>query len=143
YAGLMIDEAGTPRVLEFNVRMGDPETQPLLMRLDSDLLELLEAGISGRLDEIETRWRDETALGVVMTAGGYPGPYGKGDVITGLDAAAKQGVEVFHAGTTTNDTGQIVTSGGRVLCVCALGATAAAARDKAYEGVACIDWTGV
>lgn len=143
YAGLMIDAAGAPKVLEFNVRMGDPETQPIMMRLDSDLLDLLEAAIDGRLDTVSAEWRDEVALGVVMTAGGYPGGYAKGDPITGLDRAAAEGVEVFHAGSQLNDSGQVVTSGGRVLCVCALGADVAEAQARAYRGVAAIQWSNV
>ncbi|HET7313891.1 phosphoribosylamine--glycine ligase [Salinisphaera sp.] len=143
YAGLMIDETGAPRVLEFNVRLGDPETQPIMMRLESDLVDLLEAGVAGRLDTIEARWRDEVALGVVMTAGGYPGPYAKGDVIAGLAQAGDLGVEVFHAGTALDDEGRVVTGGGRVLCVCALGASVAEAQAKAYRGVAVIEWSNV
>ncbi|WP_423822195.1 phosphoribosylamine--glycine ligase [Salinisphaera sp. SPP-AMP-43] len=143
YAGLMIDAAGAPKVLEFNVRMGDPETQPIMMRLDSDLLDLLEAAIVGRLDTVSAVWRDEVALGVVMTAGGYPGAYAKGNPITGLERAAAEGVEVFHAGSQLDDSGQVVTSGGRVLCVCALGTDVAEAQARAYRGVAAIQWANV
>ncbi|MES0874782.1 phosphoribosylamine--glycine ligase [Sinimarinibacterium thermocellulolyticum] len=141
YAGLMIDARGEPRVLEFNVRMGDPETQPILFRLDSDLLELLEAAVDGRLDAVQPRWSQQPALGVVMAAGGYPGTPRKGDAIRGLDAdlgAAK----VFHAGTAERD-GQIVTSGGRVLCVVARGDTVRAAQQAAYAAVRRIRWDGV
>ncbi|KEZ76476.1 phosphoribosylamine--glycine ligase [Salinisphaera hydrothermalis] len=143
YAGLMIDEHGAPRVLEFNVRMGDPETQPIMMRLESDLVDLLEAAIAGRLDTVEARWREDVALGVVMAAGGYPGAYAKGDVIEGLDRAVAEDVEVFHAGTALDDEGRVVTSGGRVLCVCALGRDVSEAQEKAYRGVAGIQWPNV
>jgi len=143
YAGLMIDETGASKVLEFNVRMGDPETQPIMMRLKTDLVDLIEAALAGRLDQIEAEWRDKVALGVVMTAGGYPGAYDKGDVITGLDAVDSEDIQVFHAGTTINTDGNVVTDGGRVLCVCALGTDATAAQARAYEGVAQINWRAV
>lgn len=143
YAGLMIDPAGRARVLEFNVRLGDPETQPILMRLESDLVDLIEAALEGRLDQAEARWRDQAALGVVMAAGGYPGAYDKGDVITGLADAAAEGVQIFHAGTVLGDDGQVRTSGGRVLCVCALGDDVAQAQARAYAGVAKIHWRDV
>lgn len=142
YAGLMIDDSGAARVLEFNVRMGDPETQPIMMRLESDLIELLEAALAGQLDQIEAHWRAEVALGVVMTAGGYPGAYAKGDVIHGLDQVDDRHSEVFHAGTRLNDNGQVVTSGGRVLCVCALGDDVAQAQARAYANVDRIGWDG-
>ncbi|SEQ88767.1 phosphoribosylamine--glycine ligase [Solimonas aquatica] len=141
YAGLMINGRGEPRVLEFNVRMGDPETQPILFRLDSDLLDLLEAAVDGTLAQAQPRWSPQPALGVVMAAGGYPGIIRKNDVISGLDAdlgAAK----VFHAGTTLAD-GQVQTSGGRVLCVVARGETVRAAQQTAYAAVAKIHWQGV
>jgi phosphoribosylamine--glycine ligase len=141
YAGLMIGPDGTPRVLEFNCRLGDPETQPILLRLRSDLVDLLEAGLEGRLDRVEAQWDPRAAVGVVMTAGGYPGTYGKGDAIAGLPADADD-VKVFHAGTAERD-GEIVTSGGRVLCVTALGATVAAAQARAYAAVRRIRWRGV
>lgn len=140
YAGLMIDSAGRIKVLEFNTRMGDPETQPILYRLDSDLLELLEAALDARLDQIEVRWNPEPALGVVMAAHGYPGAVRKDDVIQGLDAefgAAK----AFHAGTTLRD-GKVLTAGGRVLCVVARGRTVADAQRAAYAGVDQIHWDG-
>ncbi|WP_348762631.1 phosphoribosylamine--glycine ligase [uncultured Salinisphaera sp.] len=143
YAGLMIDNSGAAKVLEFNVRLGDPETQPILMRLDTDLLELIEAAMAGTLDTARARWRDQAALGVVLTAGGYPGAYDKGDVISGLDAARGADREVFHAGTREDTAGAVVTDGGRVLCVCALGADVAAAQANAYAGVAAIDWQGM
>nr|WP_281784513.1 phosphoribosylamine--glycine ligase [Sinimarinibacterium flocculans] len=141
YAGLMINGRGDPRVLEFNVRMGDPETQPILYRLDSDLLDLLEAAVDGTLDRVQPQWSAQPALGVVMAAGGYPGTPRKGDAISGLDddlGAAK----VFHAGTTERD-GQVVTSGGRVLCVVARGDTVRAAQQTAYAAVKQIGWDGV
>jgi phosphoribosylamine--glycine ligase len=133
YAGLMIAADGTPRVLEYNCRLGDPETQPILMRLDSDLLELCLAASDGRLAEVEARWRDEAALGVVMAAGGYPGDYAKGHPISGLEHAGQTdtATKVFHAGTQRAGD-QTVTNGGRVLCVTALGADVAEAAAKAY-----------
>jgi phosphoribosylamine--glycine ligase len=141
YAGLMIAPDGTPRVLEFNCRFGDPETQPVLMRLRSDLVDLIEAALDGTLDRVEAQWDTRVALGVVMAAGGYPGTYNKGDVITGLSCETAD-VKVFHAGTAERD-GAIVTSGGRVLCVTALGATVAAAQARAYETVGRIGWRDV
>jgi phosphoribosylamine--glycine ligase len=133
YAGLMIAADGTPRVLEYNCRLGDPETQPILMRLDSDLLELCLAASDGRLAEVEARWREEAALGVVMAAGGYPGDYAKGHPISGLEQAGQTdtATKVFHAGTQRAGD-QTVTNGGRVLCVTALGADVAEAAAKAY-----------
>ncbi|MGB0722024.1 MAG: phosphoribosylamine--glycine ligase [Gammaproteobacteria bacterium] len=141
YAGLMIDSDGTPKVLEYNVRFGDPETQPIMMRMKSDLVDLLEAALEGRLDSIETDWTPNPTLGVVMAAGGYPGSYGKGDVISGLEAAEQAGCKVFHAGTTERD-GAVVTSGGRVLCVVAEGESVSEAQRKAYAGVDRIHWDG-
>lgn len=140
YAGLMIDDTGAPRVIEFNCRFGDPETQPVMMRLRSSLVALVEAGIDGRLDQIEADWDPRAALGVVMAAGGYPGDIRKGDVIRGLNQEAPD-AKVFHAGTALND-GQIVTSGGRVLCATGLGATVSAAQAAAYTEVAKIQWEG-
>ncbi|AHF02601.1 phosphoribosylamine--glycine ligase [Marichromatium purpuratum 984] len=139
YAGLMIDETGTPKVLEFNCRLGDPETQPLLMRLDSDLIALCQAAIEGRLDRIEAAWNPNPALGVVMAAGGYPDGYEKGKEILGLEAAAATGAKVFHAGTTREGE-QVRTSGGRVLCVTAIGENVSAAQAAAYAGVDQICW---
>jgi len=134
YAGLMITAAG-PRVLEFNVRFGDPETQPILMRLKSDLLEVCLAVCEGRLDEVSLEWDQRPAVCVVMASGGYPGSYEKGKVITGLDEAEQpEGVVVFHAGTALRN-GNTVTSGGRVLGVTALGPTIGQAKTKAYEAV--------
>lgn len=141
YAGLMIAADGAPRVLEFNARLGDPETQPILMRLDSDLLELLEAAVDGEPDAVTVRWRPEVAVGVVMAAAGYPGAVRKGDVIRGLDADFGPRAKVFHAGTAQRGD-EIVTSGGRVLCVCGLGANTRAAQGTAYAAVAKITWDG-
>jgi phosphoribosylamine--glycine ligase len=143
YAGLMIDKAGNPRVLEFNCRLGDPETQPLMMRLKSDLVDLVEAALDQRLDRVQAQWDARPALGVVMAAAGYPGSYRKRDPIQGLDGAAAADLKVFHAGTAVEPGHKVVTSGGRVLCVCALGADVAAAQKRAYEGVAKITWEGV
>ncbi len=140
YAGLMIDAAGTPRVLEFNVRFGDPETQPILMRLRSDLVALCQAALDGRLDAVAAQWDPRAALGVVMAAEGYPGPCRKGDVIEGLPADTPE-TKVFHAGTALRD-GRVVTAGGRVLCVTALGETVAAAARRAYAVVEGIHWPG-
>ncbi|MCG5536441.1 phosphoribosylamine--glycine ligase [Ectothiorhodospira mobilis] len=139
YAGLMIDAEGTPRVLEFNCRMGDPETQPILMRLQSDLVDLLRAAVDGHLDRVEARWDPRAALGVVLAAGGYPGDYRKGDVIQGLEAADTEDARVFHAGTALKD-GHVVTAGGRVLCAVGLGERVADARDRAYALARRIHW---
>jgi phosphoribosylamine--glycine ligase len=134
YAGMMITQGG-PRVLEFNVRFGDPETQPLLMRMKSDLLEIMEAVRDQRLEDVMIRWDPRPAVCVVMASGGYPGNYEKGKVITGLqEAGALPDVMVFHAGTEEQD-GKIVTAGGRVLGVTALGNTIADAKARAYEAV--------
>lgn len=141
YPGVMVTAQG-PKVLEFNARFGDPETQVYLMRLENDLLELLEASIEQRLANETLRWKDEAAVCVVMASGGYPGSYAKGSPITGLDEAGKiPGVKVFHAGTTLKD-GQAVTNGGRVLGVTALGKDLRAARDLAYSVVAKIRFDG-
>jgi phosphoribosylamine--glycine ligase len=139
YAGLMIAGDGTPNVLEFNCRFGDPETQPVLMRLQSDLVDLCEAALDGTLDAVDTRWDPRAALGVVMAAGGYPDAYRKGDAIHGLEAAARLPGKVFHAGTARIH-GRVVTAGGRVLCAVGLGDTVGAARDRAYELVHSIHW---
>ena len=140
YAGLMIGADGTPRVLEYNCRFGDPETQPILMRLHSDLVALCLAALDGRLGEMTAHWDPRAALGVVMAAGGYPDAYGKGQVIRGLEAAAQvPDTKVFHAGTTRVD-GQTLTSGGRVLCVTALGETVGEAQARAYTAVDLIHW---
>jgi len=141
YAGLMIKADGTLKVLEFNCRLGDPETQPILMRLKSDLVALIDAGIDGHLDKIEAEWDRRVALGVVMAAAGYPENPRKNDVIRGLPKAAEDS-HVFHAGTATRD-GQIVTQGGRVLCVTALGDNVRAAQKRAYEVVEEIGFDGM
>jgi len=142
YAGLMIGPDGVPKVLEFNVRFGDPETQPVMCRLRSDLVALCLAALDGRLDTLEAEWDARAALGVVMAAGGYPGSYRKGDVIKGLPEADDMACKVFHAGTQT-DGDAVKTSGGRVLCVCALGTTIAAAQQQAYACVRQIHWPDV
>ena len=139
YAGLMVAEDGTPKVLEFNVRFGDPETQPIMMRLQSDLVEHIEAALDGALDGQTAAWDSRAALGVVLAAGGYPGSYRKGDVITGLPRQELADAKVFHAGTAMKD-GEIVTAGGRVLCVVGLGETVAQAQARAYEIVEQIHW---
>jgi phosphoribosylamine--glycine ligase len=141
YAGIMVT-AGGPRVLEFNVRFGDPETQPILMRLKSDLLETMLAVCDGRLDEATLQWDPRPAVCVVVASGGYPGDYEKGKIITGIDEAEKlENVVVFHAGTAAKD-GDIATSGGRVLGVTAMGQTIADAKAKAYEAVDKIKFDG-
>lgn len=141
YAGLMMTTAG-PKVLEFNCRFGDPETQPILMRLESDLLDAVEAAIDGRLDQIELRWDRRAAVCVVMASGGYPGDYPKGRAIEGLkEAGALPDVQVFHSGTATR-ADQIVTAGGRVLGVTALGDTISQARQRAYEATKLIRFEG-
>ncbi|MBO1923821.1 phosphoribosylamine--glycine ligase [Thiomicrorhabdus sp. 6S3-12] len=140
YAGLMIDAQGAPKVLEFNCRFGDPETQPIMMRLQSDLVQHCLDALDGKLDQATAEWDSRAALGVVMAAGGYPDDYPKGDVITGIDEANAADLKVFHAGTSTNENGETVTAGGRVLCVTALGENVTAAQKRAYEGVAKISW---
>ena len=141
YAGLMITSGG-PRVLEFNVRFGDPETQPILMRLQSDLLDVCLAACDGRLEEVTLKWDPRPAVCVVMASGGYPGEYEKGKLITGLQEAEQlEDVVVFHAGTRKQN-GDVVTNGGRVLGVTALGADVAAAKARAYEAVDCIAFEG-
>src|SRR5882757_1507036 len=139
YAGLMIAADGTPKVLEFNCRLGDPEAQPILMRLQSDLIDLCQAALDGTLERLEVRWDSRAALGVVMAAGGYPDAYRKGDPIYGLDAAAVLPGKVFHAGTRAEGT-QIVTAGGRVLCAVGLGDSVGAAQHQAYNLVHAIHW---
>jgi phosphoribosylamine--glycine ligase len=141
YAGLMIDANGQPKTLEFNCRMGDPETQPIMMRLKTDLLEVMLAATDGTLDKIELQWDRRAALGVVMAAHGYPLQPRKGDVISGLPAAQPDAV-VFHAGTAAQD-GQTVTSGGRVLCVTALGDSVKAAQQRAYQAMQGIHFDGM
>ena len=142
YAGLMIDASGAPKVIEYNCRFGDPETQPIMMRLQSDLASLCLLALDGELDQAEAEWDPRPALGVVLAAGGYPGDYRQGDVITGLDTVDASDLKVFHAGTAEQD-GQVVTRGGRVLCVTALGDSVAAAQTRAYQGVEQIRWDDV
>jgi phosphoribosylamine--glycine ligase len=142
YAGIMIAPDGTPNVLEFNCRFGDPETQPILSRLRSDLTVLCEAALDRRLDEVSMDWDPRAALGVVMAAEGYPDTVRKGDPITGLDKAAALPGKVFHAGTALRD-GQVVTSGGRVLCAVGLGDSVREAQREAYALVQAIRWSGV
>jgi phosphoribosylamine---glycine ligase len=139
YAGLMIGDDGTPNVLEFNCRLGDPEAEPILMRLDSDLITLCEAALEGSLDLVEVKWDAGAALGVVMAAGGYPDAYRKGDPISGLDIAARMPGKVFHAGTQLEDAGT-VTAGGRVLCAVGRGTHVADAQRQAYDLVHAIHW---
>ena len=142
YAGLMIGADGAPQVLEYNCRCGDPETQPILLRLRSDLVELCLAALDSGLARAQAEWDPRVALGVVMAAGGYPGDYRQGDVIEGLPVAAEDGVKLFYAGAA-NRAGRIVTNGGRVLCATALGVTVRAAQRRAYELAGRIHWEGV
>jgi phosphoribosylamine---glycine ligase len=142
YAGIMIAPDGTPNVLEFNCRFGDPETQPIMMRLRSDLTELCEAALEGRLDTVSAEWDSRAALGVVMAAAGYPEEVRKGDVIIGLDRAAALPGKVFHAGTRV-ESGRVVTNGGRVLCAVGLGASVSDAQAQAYGLVNSITWSGL
>ena len=140
YAGLMIDASGAPKVIEFNARFGDPETQPILMRLASDLVDLLEAGIDGRLDAVAAQWDPRAAVGVVMASRPYPEAPVTGEVISGLDAVPAQ-AKAFHAGTALDAQGRVIASGGRVLCVTALGNSVAQAQQRAYAGVDAIHWS--
>ena len=142
YAGLMIMPSGDPYVLEFNCRLGDPEAQPLLMRLRSDLVELCQAALDCRLHTVDAAWDDRIALGVVMAAGGYPGFYRKGDVINGLPEAEHDDVKVFCAGVAERGQ-ELVTNGGRVLCAAAFGSTVSEAQRRAYELVRIIHWSDV
>jgi phosphoribosylamine--glycine ligase len=142
YAGLMIDQNGTPKVIEFNCRFGDPETQPIMIRLESSLVLLVEAALAKALDKVEATWDPRPTVGVVLAAGGYPGDYTKGDVIEGLDAAAQLDGKVFHAGTALNAQGQVVTAGGRVLCATAIGSSVADAQQQAYRLAEKIRWNG-
>ena len=143
YAGVMVDAQGDPKVLEFNCRFGDPETQPILMRLNSDLAEMIDAAIDGRLDQIDAEWDARVALGVVLAAGGYPLDYRKGDLITGLDAANSNSSRVFHAGTRRLENGGVVTDGGRVLCVVGLGEDFRRAQENAYRASQKIHFNGI
>ncbi|PXY91351.1 phosphoribosylamine--glycine ligase [Gilliamella apis] len=141
YAGLMIDKQGNPKVIEFNCRFGDPETQPIMMRMQSDLVELCLAAVEGKLNTVKSQWDPRPALGVVLAAGGYPGDYNTKDVILGLPAEIDQDCKVFHAGTSLEN-GQVYTNGGRVLCVTALGNTVSDAQQYAYGQLKNIYWHG-
>lgn len=141
YAGLMIDTLGAPRVVEFNVRFGDPETQPVMLRLQSDLVDLVEAALDGRIGDARATWDPRPALGVVLAAGGYPGKVRSGDPIDGLDAPLPADARLFHAGTRLDD-GRVVSAGGRVLAACALGDSIGAARERAYAALAPIRLAG-
>lgn len=141
YVGLMIDEAGRPRVVEYNVRLGDPETQPLMMRMASDLLPLLDHAVDGNLPAAKVEWNEGSAIGIVIAAGEYPAGSSQGKLIQGLGAAEATGCKVFHAGTRVVDD-QLVTAGGRVLCVTATGPTLLEAKRLADSGAACISWEG-
>lgn len=143
YAGLMIDESGTPKVIEYNCRFGDPETQPIMLRMQSDLVELCLAafednGLAGK----SAQWDPRAAIGIVLAAGGYPEAYNKGDVISGLPQTETAGEKVFHAGTKLNDKGEVTTNGGRVLCATALGNTVTEAQQRAYVLTKTIGWEG-
>ena len=142
YAGLMIDADGTPKVIEYNCRFGDPETQPMMMRLQSDLSELCLLACNGKLDQATINFDSRAAVGVVLAAGGYPANYNKGDVISGLDVNQASDAKTFHAGTSLKD-GNVVTNGGRVLCATALGNTVTEAQEKAYTLLKQIDWQDV
>ncbi|WP_024459604.1 phosphoribosylamine--glycine ligase [Marinimicrobium sp. LS-A18] len=142
YAGLMITPDGQPKVIEYNCRFGDPETQPIMLRLKSDLAELCQIALDGKLDQAHTEWDERAAVGVVLAAGGYPGSYNKGDEISGLPTEETPGERVFHAGTKTAS-GKVVTSGGRVLCATALGNTVSEAQQRAYALADRIQWNGV
>jgi phosphoribosylamine---glycine ligase len=143
YAGLMIDADGAPRVLEFNCRLGDPETQPILFRLRSDLVELVASCFDGTLGRAQVQWDPRAAVGVVMASAGYPGRYEKGRVISGLDGCAQDAsTKIFHAGTRLAGDGSVVNDGGRVLCAVALGRSVGEARDRAYAAVDKIRWEG-
>jgi phosphoribosylamine--glycine ligase len=142
YAGLMIDAEGNPRVIEFNCRFGDPETQPIMQRLQSALDQLCLAALDGELQKQSVTWDERAALGVVLAAEGYPGSYDKGFVIEGLNQPQQSDVKVFHAGTQMQD-GNVVTSGGRVLCVSALGDDIHSAQQRAYDAVNKLHWDGM
>lgn len=142
YAGLMIMADGTPKVIEYNCRFGDPETQPIMLRMQSDLVELCQAAIDGKLDTAESRWDPRASVGIVLAAGGYPADYNKGDIISGLPQQDVEGEKVFQAGTTEKD-GHVVTNGGRVLCATAMGATVSDAQQRAYQLAKQISWNGM
>lgn len=141
YAGLMIDKNGQPKVIEFNCRFGDPETQPIMMRLKSDLVELCLKACQGELDQIKSEWAQEAALGIVLAAEGYPGDYRKGDEIYGIPTQPAQDEKIFLAGVAEKD-GKPVTNGGRVLCVTALGNSVFEAQQKALKLAEQVNWTG-
>ena len=143
YAGLMIDADGNPRVIEYNCRFGDPETQPIMMRLQSDLVALCDAALEGTLDQTDAQWDERCAIGVVLAAGGYPAKYTQGALINGLDTALNDDIKIFHAGTARSGQGGVVTSGGRVLCVTALGDNIASAQRACYEAADSISWDGM
>lgn len=142
YAGLMIGKDGSMKVLEYNCRFGDPETQPIMMRLKSDLVELCLAALDKNLSHLSTEWDERPALGVVLASGGYPDSYNKGDVISGLPVNEQVDAKVFHAGTAESN-GNVITSGGRVLCACALGSDIVDAQQKAYQLTRQIHWNNV
>ncbi|EKO3566091.1 phosphoribosylamine--glycine ligase [Vibrio metschnikovii] len=142
YAGLMIDAQGTPKVIEYNCRFGDPETQPIMMRLQSDLVELCLAALDGKLDQVESKWDPRASIGIVLAAGGYPADYRKGDVISGLPTEEVAGEKIFHAGTS-DQSGAVVTNGGRVLCATALGESVFQAQQRAYQLAKQIEWQGM
>jgi len=142
YAGLMIDASGTPKVIEYNCRFGDPETQPIMMRLKSDIVKLCLSACAGELDQATIDFDPRPAVGVVLAAGGYPGSYGKGKVISGLDTNQHIDRKTFHAGTAQQD-GDIVTAGGRVLCATALGETVTEAQQSAYALLNQLTWEEV
>jgi phosphoribosylamine--glycine ligase len=142
YAGLMIDADGTPKVIEYNCRFGDPETQPIMMRMQSDLVELCLAAIEGKLDQVESNWDERASIGIVLAAGGYPADYSKGDTIFGLPTTETEGEKVFHAGTASQN-GTVVTNGGRVLCATALGNSVSEAQQRAYKLAQQISWDGM
>jgi phosphoribosylamine--glycine ligase len=142
YAGLMIDAQGTPKVIEYNCRFGDPETQPIMMRMQSDLVELCFAALEGKLDQVESKWDPRASIGIVLAAGGYPADYAKGDVISGLPTQEIAGEKIFHAGTS-DQAGEVVTNGGRVLCATALGNTVSQAQQRAYQLAKQVNWDGM
>lgn len=142
YAGLMVMADGTPKVIEYNCRFGDPETQPIMMRLQSNLVELCQAALDKKLDSHQADWDERPAMGVVLAAGGYPADYPKGDLISGLEGADSDIAKIFHAGTKQTEQG-LVTNGGRVLCATALGNTVSEAQKNAYELADKIDWDGM
>ncbi|MFW7523951.1 phosphoribosylamine--glycine ligase [Vibrio ostreicida] len=141
YAGLMIADDGTPKVIEYNCRFGDPETQPIMMRMESDLVELCLMAIDERLDQAESKWDPRASIGIVLAAGGYPAEYAKGDVIS-LPSNPANDQKIFHAGTTNNVNGEIITNGGRVLCATALGNSVSEAQERAYKLAKQVSWDG-